>query len=49
MDGNAHIAQHWSQNWASEKYNPSTFYLKQTVKFKICTVQYVIVNISLAL
>ena len=32
-----------------KKYNPSTFYLRQTVKFKICTVQYVIVNISLAL
>ena len=32
-----------------KKYNPSTFYLRQTVKFKFCTVQYVIVNISLAL
>ena len=32
-----------------KKYNPSTFYLRQTVKFKFCTVQYFIVNISLAL
>ena len=32
-----------------KKYNPSTFYLRQTVKFKFCTAQYVIVNISLAL
>ena len=32
-----------------KKYNPSTFYLRQTVKFKIFTVQYVIVKLSLAL
>ena len=32
-----------------KKYNPSTFHLRQTVKFKFYTVQYVIINISLAL